>query len=164
MSHVIFNSIWVGVLAGILGGAARLGWSATLPVHSLQVHEQSPIANFLAIFGFSKRTINRRLSLAGGQGMPLLQSLTYYVYSIIVAVIFVFGANADGNLTHGLGTMYGLIIWIVVDLIFLPLFQVVPVFWRRSLPELAVEMSGYLFFGWAVYLVAVGLPVSVIYF
>ncbi|CAK1239781.1 DUF1440 domain-containing protein [Fructobacillus cardui] len=163
MFNTIFNAAWVGALAGLFGGMVRFGWTKTLPPRSQMATQNGPIEIFLQELGLTKKEAQKSLIVAGNQRIPVISLSVYYVYSMLVAIFFVLAANFDGRLTYGLGTMFGFVLWIVVDILFLPAFKTIPFFWHRSVYELAVEMVGYLIFGWAVYLVALGLPISGIY-
>ncbi|GAP03232.1 hypothetical protein FPFC_050490 [Fructobacillus pseudoficulneus] len=164
MMHIIVNALWVGALAGILGELVRLGWSQTMPIHSQGLNQQSPAKRLLEQLGLTKAERSSAVKVPGGQRIEYLPLALHYIYAILLAVFFVVWANVDGRVTEGLGTLYGFGCWAVFDVILLPLLKTVPMVWRRPWPELLVELIGYLLFGWTLYLVAIGLPISGVYF
>lgn len=163
MFNIIFNAAWVGALAGLFGGMVRFGWTKTLPPRNQLATQNGPITTFLQQLGLTKKESQKSLTVAFDQNVPVVALSVYYVYSMLMAIFFVLVANFDGRLTYGLGTMFGFVLWVVIDIVFLPVMKTIPFFWHRSVYELTVEMAGYLIFGWAVYLVALGLPVSGVY-
>ncbi|MFC4761454.1 DUF1440 domain-containing protein [Fructobacillus durionis] len=140
---ILLNALWVGLLGGILASLVRIGWQQ--------------------VFKSEQTTKVEALSLGGGIFVDFGKGIEILI-SIFLSIFFVVWANYDSSITQGSGTLWGLLVWAVVEQGVKGLLRQRPFFWHLPWQSTIVEIIGYLFWGWAIYLVAIGFPISGVYF
>ncbi|MCK8617890.1 DUF1440 domain-containing protein [Fructobacillus sp. M158] len=143
LGTIIFNALWVGFLGGILASLVRIGW------------EQ--------LFRTEEDKKTEALSIGGGVFIDFSRGI-FVLASIVLSIVFIIWANYDSSITQGSGTLFGLIVWIIIDQIYRVLKKEKQFFWHLPWQQTVAEIVGFLLWGWAIYLVAIGLPISGVYF
>ncbi|MBS9336714.1 DUF1440 domain-containing protein [Fructobacillus papyrifericola] len=143
LATIIFNALWVGFLGGVLASLVRAGWQQ--------------------LFRTEEATKTEALSIGGGVFIDFSRGL-FLLMSIVLIIVFIIWANYDSSITQGSGTLFGLIVWIVIDQNYKVVTKQKPFFWHLPWQQTVVEIIGFLLWGWTMYLVAIGLPISGVYF
>lgn len=139
----LLNTLWIGVLAGILSALVRIG--------------------FQQLFKREGGKKTEALAIGGGIFVDFSQTILLLV-SIVLSIIFIVWANYDSGITAGSGTLFGFFVWIGSEQIYRGIFEKQGFFWQTSWQQTLVSIVSYLFWGWAIYLVAIGFPISGVYF
>lgn len=140
---IIFNAVWVGVLAGILGFLVQSGWKNVVKSEE------------------DKKT--EALSIGAGIFIDL-GKMRLFLLSILMGIIFVIWANYDSATTDGSGTVFGFIVWLATEGIYEPVFKKKDWFFHKPWQQVVSHILAFILWGWTIYLVAIGLPISGVYF
>ncbi|MBS9335467.1 hypothetical protein LQZ24_04255 [Fructobacillus sp. M1-13] len=143
LATIIFNALWVGFLGGILASLVRIG--------------------FQQLFRTEEAKKTEALSIGGGVFLDFSQA-AFVIGSIILSIVFIIWANYDATITQGSGMVWGFIVWVGIEQVYQVAKKKHPFFWHLPWQKTAVEIVGFLLWGWTMYLVAIGLPISGVYF
>lgn len=139
----LLNTLWVGLLAGILATLVRIG--------------------FQQLFKLEGDKRSEALTIGGGVFVDISQMMML-VLSILLSIVFLVWANVDTGITAGSGTLWGFLVWVMIEQIYRGIFEKRGFFWQNPWQQTLVSFISYLFWGWAIYLVAIGFPISGVYF
>lgn len=133
--------LWIGLLAGTLD-----------IVTAVIVYKANPIqlCQFIA-----SGAVGRDLAFSGGLGMAMLGLLIHYIIAIVwTAIFFLLYPKIRAWLKNKyvVGFLYGVVVWLVMNLVVLPLSQI---------PRGPFNLTQALI-GMAILIAMVGLPISIL--
>lgn len=164
IANIIINSIWVGFIAGMISGMVKIGWEALFPPRNQARNATNPPQKLMEQMGIPSSVTHATITVAEDQKVPYVSLLLHFGFSIFFSILFVLVANYYGIITYGQGTVYGIVIWIAFHWVILPAFKTVPPAWQQPYYENISEFLGHMVWAWTIYIVALGLPVSGVYF
>lgn len=164
LSNIIINSLWVGFVAGMVSGMVKIGWEAIFPPRNQARNATNPPQKLLEQLGVPSQVTHATVRIADDQDVPYVSLLMHFGFSIAFSILFVLVANFYAPITYGQGTVFGIVIWIAFHWVILPLCKTIPAPWKQPWYENLSEFLGHMVWGWVIYIVAIGLPVSGVYF
>ncbi|MDF7627620.1 DUF1440 domain-containing protein [Lactobacillaceae bacterium L1_55_11] len=162
--NVLLNSLWVGFLAGMISGMVKIGWEAMFPPRNKARNAVNPPQRLLQQMGVPASVTHATVTEAENQEVPYVALIMHFGFSVVFAILFVFLANFWGWVTYDQGSLYGIVIWIAFHWIILPALGTIPPAWKQPLYENLSEFFGHIVWAWTIYIVALALPVSGVYF
>ncbi|CAK8054868.1 DUF1440 domain-containing protein [Eupransor demetentiae] len=164
LANIIFNSIWVGFVAGMISGMVKIGWEAIFPPRNQERNATNPPQKLLEQLGVPASVTHATITVSDDQKLPYVALIMHFGFSVAFSMLFVFLANYYADVTYGQGVVYGLVIWVAFHWIILPACKTIPAAWKQPWYENLSEFLGHAIWGWTIYIVAIGLPVSGVYF
>lgn len=157
MLHIIEDTVFVGIIAGLLSGMVKIGWEAILPPRSQARDETNPPQQLLQQLGFSKSFTHAYWTYATDQRIYFVALFMHFGFSITFAALFTFLQAFNHVVAIGQGTVYGIVVWFIFHIVLLPLLKTIPSPAKQPFAEHFSEFFGHMVWGWSIYLVMVAL-------
>ncbi len=142
----------IGITAGIISGIVKLGWEVILPPRTDERNETNPPQKMLQQMGVPYRITHLTYSYSGLQ-IPWVSLIMHFAFSIFFSVLYCWIFIYFPIISIGMGTIFGLIIWIVYHIILMPMLKTVPPFWKQPWEEHFSEALGHMVWGFTIHLV-----------
>ncbi len=116
----LWISFIIGVIVGIIGAIIRLGWEILFPLH-LQEKLGEYAQLIFDILNISPELLNMNYVFTSGYELNILYILWHFSFSVFFAICYNIFAEFWLKLKFAHGIFYGIVLWICIYILFLPL-------------------------------------------
>ncbi len=113
-------SFAIGIIVGIIGSIVRIGWEILFPIHlSEQIGKHAQL--IFDILHISEDILNMDYVFMSGYELNIMYLAWHFSFSIFFAIAYTIFAEFWLKLKFAHGIFYGIILWICIYILFLPL-------------------------------------------
>lgn len=138
------DSIFIALIAGIIGGFIKLGWEVMFPPRTLERDLTNPPQALLELLGFSHDFTHFTYTFSG-HALPLVSFIVHFGFSVTCAFFYVRYVAKKPQFMMKSALSYGILIFILFHIIIMPLLKVVPSPLNQPLDEHLSEFFGHIF-------------------
>ena len=123
---------WLSIPTGLLGGLIKLGWEVPFSPRTPAENLTNPPQKFLEQLGFSSDFVHQMYTFNGYE-VPWVSITVHMLFSIVIGgLIYILLAEKYPQIKLWQGVAYGLVVYVLVHLIVMPIFGTVPHHGTRS--------------------------------
>lgn len=147
-----WQSIVVGIVAGMISGMVKIGWEKILPPRTLARDATNPPQHMLQQLGASAKFTHTYVFYNTDQKVFWVALILHFSFSIFFAWLLIYLAQFESAkwVAAWQGALYGIIIWVVWHVILMPALGTTPAPWHEPLAEHFSEFFGHIVWAWAI--------------
>lgn len=116
----VWISLFIGVIVGSIGSVVRIGWEVLFPL-SLQMPLDSNAEYILQLLCIDVSLLSLKYVFSDGYEWSVVYLVWQFLFSIFFSLFYILFAEFWQKLKFAHGIFYGIMLWLCVYVLFLPL-------------------------------------------